>query len=234
MSLALQAGKEVEEQGLGVGVGAVVAEKGEVVAVAGDGRWVGDMFGPQAGGHREGGNGNPMAHSVMRAIGLVARKRRQLLSQHSLPVPERAEALRKQETSTAQREEENHSADVPLTNVERDVCDQDSLKPGGYLCLDLDMYITHEPCVMCSMAILHSRFGRVIFGQPMPKTGGMSAEVKGDSSVADSGEGNVAGTRRGLGYGLCWRQELNWRLLGWQWEDQDTGGYGTLKGETHV
>ncbi|MEN9946565.1 MAG: hypothetical protein RLZZ293_951, partial [Pseudomonadota bacterium] len=43
---------------------------------------------------------------------------------------------------------------------------------------ECDLYVTIEPCVMCSGAILHSRIKRVIFGASEPKTGGVISQYQ--------------------------------------------------------
>jgi tRNA-specific adenosine deaminase 3 len=95
---------------------------------------------------------------------------------------------------------DNIFQDRPILASEKDHNNQFGTE-AGYLCHELEIYCSHEPCVMCSMAILHSRFGKTIFQNRMPKTGGMCAD----------GE---------LGHGLFWRKELNWTLLAWQWIPQ--------------
>lgn len=41
-----------------------------------------------------------------------------------------------------------------------------------YLLTSLALFTTHEPCIMCSMALLHSRVKEVFYLVPMAKTGG--------------------------------------------------------------
>jgi len=43
---------------------------------------------------------------------------------------------------------------------------------SNYLLTDMAFFITHEPCVMCSMALLHSRVKDLFYLYPMPRTGG--------------------------------------------------------------
>ena len=41
----------------------------------------------------------------------------------------------------------------------------------NYRLPECEIFITLEPCAMCSMALLHARFKRVVFGAMDPKTG---------------------------------------------------------------
>lgn len=47
----------------------------------------------------------------------------------------------------------------------------DHKETNNYLCLNYDVYTTHEPCTMCAMALLHSRIGRLFFIKSSPVTG---------------------------------------------------------------
>ena len=38
---------------------------------------------------------------------------------------------------------------------------------------DCDLWVTLEPCAMCAGAISHARIGRLVFGAPDPKGGGV-------------------------------------------------------------
>lgn len=42
---------------------------------------------------------------------------------------------------------------------------------GNYRLSDCSLYVTVEPCTMCSGLLLHSRISRLIFGAPEPKAG---------------------------------------------------------------
>ncbi len=48
---------------------------------------------------------------------------------------------------------------------------------GNYRLPGCDLYVTLEPCVMCSGAIIHARIARVIYGANDPKTGACGSVV---------------------------------------------------------
>ncbi|EER37305.1 tRNA-specific adenosine-34 deaminase subunit Tad3 [Histoplasma capsulatum var. duboisii H88] len=90
---------------------------------------------------------------------------------------------------------------------------------GGYLCTSLDLYITHEPCVCCAMGMLLSRFRAVVYLQA---TGPGRADAALDPYT---------------GYGLHWRQELNWRAVGFRFcleEEEGEERLGLERGLFHA
>jgi hypothetical protein len=252
LTLAERVAAQGMENRLGLGIGCVVVERSpefgtRIVAVAADARWCGLLDSKGCSDV-----GNVMGHAVMRAIGMVAQKRRVIdgkengrfgkksqtaadiqppdppfssesengvntllesgnappLQKPLAPLPPPEEVQRNldklaklPETMTIRQElpfptrgpssiskvlpqyklpiSNTFTApflDRPLIPLEATHFALPALLPRGYLCLNLELYTTHEPCVMCSMALLHSRFGRVIFGREMDKTGGLKAE----------------------------------------------------------
>jgi tRNA-specific adenosine deaminase 3 len=178
MNLASNIAHEARITGSGEGIGVVVVERrngiAQPIAGAGDARW---LDWPRM------GSGNVTAHAALRAIGMVTA---------GLKLKEQPEEV------SQEKAEDDIFQDKPHGRLERDF-HRPFERVNGYLCHNLELYCTHEPCVMCSMAIVHSRFGKVVFGQRMPKTGGFCAD--GD-----------------LGHGLFWRKELNWALYAWHWK----------------
>ncbi|ROT40307.1 cytidine deaminase-like protein [Sodiomyces alkalinus F11] len=199
MSLAHRVAHSVHAAGMGEPMGCVIVQrengKSELVAIAGDARW-----------HQQPnrlGTGNPMAHCVLRAISMVAQK----LVRH-----ERTKAGLPFVQPTL---EFDCFEDKPLVEEERMLFNGEHPNSEGYLCHGLELYTTHEPCVQCSMAILHSRMAKIVFCHRMPLTGGIASEQRGENKpeLAEYGGGN--------GLGLFWRRELNWSLLAWEWEARD-------------
>ena len=48
---------------------------------------------------------------------------------------------------------------------------------GNYRLTDCELFVTLEPCAMCSGAIQHARIARVVYGAADPKTGACGSVV---------------------------------------------------------
>ncbi|KAF8426544.1 cytidine deaminase-like protein [Tirmania nivea] len=201
MKLVREVAKQALNSGNGIEVGALVVDPSneEVVAIAGDGRHM--TFGADA-KTRGCTWGNPLEHAVMRVVGMVAAKRK---------LREDLEIGTK-DTATLIDTEKKGRGDTssPICNHiyrSTNVFVQGFKETGEYLCHNHIVYLTHEPCVMCSMALIHSRIGMVVIdGRKKADSGGSGSEAEKSS---DSG--------MGAGYGLFWRKELNWKFLAFEW-----------------
>jgi tRNA-specific adenosine deaminase 3 len=51
-------------------------------------------------------------------------------------------------------------------------------KTGSYLCTGLDVYAYGEPCIMCAMALVHSRVGRLFYIETNVRFGGIESQAQ--------------------------------------------------------
>ncbi|KAG5365982.1 tRNA-specific adenosine deaminase subunit TAD3 [Yarrowia sp. B02] len=124
--------------------------------------------------------GNPLNHCTMEAIAEIASQ----------------ELARRQERGTSKQEKER------LVGEGQNGAEGDDEDDRLYLCLDMHVYTTHEPCPMCSMALNHSRVGRLVYVESSPGSGGI--------------EPNSGGS-----HGIHWNPQLNWKYEVWKWVGED-------------
>ncbi|KAM5141757.1 putative inactive tRNA-specific adenosine deaminase-like protein 3 [Mantella aurantiaca] len=145
MCRAVEAAQWNQAKG-GKGIGAVVVdrESGKILAVGTD---------------QTGEKGRPLLHACMVAIDMVAHQQgggayECLAGREIQPQP-------KNHSVTPQDEEQIGE------NENRKRTKETSGQCSGelpYLCTGYEIYVTHEPCIMCSMALLHSRVSCVYYG----------------------------------------------------------------------
>jgi len=92
---------------------------------------------------------HPLRHSVLNATRSAAYYQASLVHNHSV----NGHVNGVSEASLGSVESSNGSQSVP------------------YLLTSLTLFTTHEPCIMCCMALVHSRVSQVFFSKRM-KTGG--------------------------------------------------------------
>ncbi|KAJ2808808.1 tRNA-specific adenosine deaminase subunit tad3 [Coemansia guatemalensis] len=100
--------------------------------------------------------GNPLRHAAMCCIAQVAESE--------------VTRLALKEKSTLQKDNkgdlDGENVHLPLKRTHEE-CDSEKAESSNdvanYLCEGLDVFSSKEPCVMCTMALVHSRIGRLFF-----------------------------------------------------------------------
>lgn len=214
-------------------------EQGEdgIVAVAGDARFcaegIDETVDGSSSGYEPNCEGGPECHAVMRVVEMIAIQRRSegtSTSEHSeLHKPELS-PLEKQYLYQPSSSPPSEPTTEPTTSTTTSTTRILPRSAGGYLCTDLDIYMTHEPCLSCSMGILLSRFRAVTFlRRGRLVTGGLASEPTITTTATTTAEpsteinDNNKLTPRENYYGLFWRKELNWRAMCFEFVEDDEG-----------
>ena len=141
--------------------GAVIVDPatGDVVAAGRDASL------PRPGGFagwRGGGAGaHPLRHAVMAALDEAAR--RDLATYRAPTTAQAASELLGLDAAGVKRKHEESAA---------------AAAPRPYLCTGWDCYVVHEPCLMCAMALVHSRVRRVVYARPDAAAGALESAAR--------------------------------------------------------
>ncbi|HZP22619.1 MAG TPA: tRNA adenosine(34) deaminase TadA [Terriglobales bacterium] len=70
------------------------------------------------------------------------------------------------------------SGNDPTAHAEIVAIREAALALDNYRLLDCDLYVTIEPCAMCSGAITHARIRRLVYGADDPKAGAVHSIIQ--------------------------------------------------------
>ena len=65
----------------------------------------------------------------------------------------------------------------PTAHAEIQAVRQAAAHIGNYRLVDCTLYVTLEPCAMCSGAMLHARIAKLVYGASDPKTGACGSVI---------------------------------------------------------
>nr|CEL69555.1 TPA: cytidine and deoxycytidylate deaminase zinc-binding region domain-containing protein, putative [Neospora caninum Liverpool] len=106
----------------------------------------------------------PLLHATMRAIGCVGEKLRRIFEEPD------TEAASHRESEIV-REPEGGSGAPEGTETTRWIKE---VSDGNYYCQGCVVYCSHEPCVLCAMALIHSRIKLLVFAHDNKVHGGIT------------------------------------------------------------
>ena len=113
---------------------------------------------------------HPLHHAVMQALDAVANG--YLAQSRALDGGGAAEP----QTKLTRRTDDEHVAAAGARNKAQTI--ECSPYDEPYLCKGYDCYVLHEPCVMCAMALTHSRIRRVLFSKKDPIGGALGGAFR--------------------------------------------------------
>lgn len=171
MRRGIQAAQEQAAYGAALGLpsnGAVIVDpaSGDVMAAGHD-----NSAAPRAGA----GSGaarcgcNPLKHAVITALDAAARRD---LALHPAPTAAAVAAIAPPPGAGASVEE------LAGGKRKRDGVLSTDAAERPYLCTGWDCYVVWEPCVMCAMALVHSRVRRVIYANASADGGALGSKMR--------------------------------------------------------
>lgn len=174
----------------------------DIIAASSDGTISQALHGQSAAGNLlvddGGGCGltpHPLGHAVMRCIEQVAALERRsrdsggggggsLTRRKRMATADGACEASIQPGGAADGGEAGCGANVPSAagdgssgEAGSDAAESSAVAPA-HLCTDCDIYVTHEPCAMCAMALVHSRVHRLIYALPAEAGGALGSRYK--------------------------------------------------------
>ncbi len=72
----------------------------------------------------------------------------------------------------------NRADNDPTAHAEILALRQAGAAVGNYRLLDCEMFVTIEPCAMCSGALVHARVKRLVYGADDPKAGAVTSVMQ--------------------------------------------------------
>lgn len=120
---------------------------------------------------------HPLRHSIInlvRAVGVLRASSSARTIPSSVPISPSAQLTPVIDAPALSLDQVSAALSQPHAHLEPGAPQGETRAANGahYLLTSLTLFTTHEPCIMCSMALLHSRVKEVFYLIPMAKTGG--------------------------------------------------------------